>query len=97
MLAEFGGGGSWIKVDEHRSDRQTVYDTSALLSSGHGGGDHALMAAFLESLRDGTGAARTTAREALESHLMAFAAEVSRLENKVVAMDDAHTWWTQEG
>ncbi len=93
LLAEFGAGGSWIKVDEHRSDRQTMYDTSALLSSGHGGGDHALMAAFLESLRGTEGAARTTARQSLESHLMAFAAEISRTENKVVAQEEAHLLW----
>jgi predicted dehydrogenase len=43
------------------------------------------MAAFIESIRSGdAGAARTTAEQALQSHLLAFAAERSRLEGQVV-------------
>ena len=45
---------------------------------GHGGGDAGLMTAFVQALR-GEGALRTSARDSLESHLMAFAAEESRL------------------
>jgi predicted dehydrogenase len=87
LLAEFGLGGSWIQVDEHRSDRRTRYNTSASAGSGHGGGDFELMAAFIESIRRGNaGAARTTAEQALESHLMAFAAEQARLEGRVVSL-----------
>ena len=37
------------------------------------------MAAFVDSLNGAAGAARTTARQSLESHLMAFAADESRL------------------
>ena len=47
---------------------------------GHGGGDTALMLQFTESLRTGDPAAViTNADVSLESHLMAFAAEESRL------------------
>ncbi len=85
LLAEFGLGGSWIQVDEHRSDRRSRYNTSAAAGSGHGGGDFELMAAFIESIRSGdAGPARTTAEQALESHLLAFAAERARLEGQVV-------------
>jgi predicted dehydrogenase len=85
LLAEFGLGGSWIQVDEHRSDRRTRYNTSAAAGSGHGGGDFELMAAFIESIRSGdSGATLTTAEQALESHLLAFAAEKARLEGQVV-------------
>jgi predicted dehydrogenase len=85
LLAEFGLGGAWIQVDEHRSDRRTRYNTSAAAGSGHGGGDFELMAAFIESLRGGDAeTARTTAEQALESHLLAFAAEKARLEGQVV-------------
>ncbi len=45
---------------------------------GHGGGDAALMTAFANSLSGGSEGLRTSARESLESHLMAFAAEESR-------------------
>jgi predicted dehydrogenase len=87
LLAEFGLGGSWIQVDEHRSDRHTRFNTSAAAGSGHGGGDFELMAAFIESLRRGdSGSARTTAEQALASHLMAFAAEQARLEGRVISL-----------
>jgi hypothetical protein len=59
-------------------------------TGGHGGGDEGMMAAFVRALRD-PGAARglgsmTTAREALESHLMAFAAEEARQRGSTVDM-----------
>jgi hypothetical protein len=45
------------------------------------------MAAFVKALR-GAGAALTTARESLESHLMAFAAEEARTKGVIVSMDE---------
>jgi predicted dehydrogenase len=56
-------------------------------TSGHGGGDHNLMADFLAVLR-GERAALTSARASLESHLLAFAAEEARHTHAVVAMDE---------
>jgi len=87
LQAMFGYGGSWIEVNHHRSDRRQRYDTSASAAEGHGGGDFGLMAAFLESLRGDGIAARHTARQVLESHLMAFAADQARLEGEVVEME----------
>jgi predicted dehydrogenase len=85
LLAEFGLGGSWIQVDEHRTDQRTRYNTSASAGSGHGGGDFELMSAFIESIRGGDAeSAHTTAEQALESHLLAFAAEQARLQGRVV-------------
>ena len=55
-------------------------------SSGHGGGDEGLMAGFGRSVRDRS-LALTTARESLESHLMAFAAEQARVDGVVLNMD----------
>jgi predicted dehydrogenase len=89
LYAEFKLGGSWIVVDEHRSDRHTHYDTSLAVKSGHGGGDFGLMAAFVKALQaENETEALTTALTSLESHLMAFAAEEARLGEKVVRMDD---------
>ena len=84
LAAFFGIGGSWIEVREHRSGRRRRYDTGAWPGEGHGGGDHALMAAFVRSLQTGGEGALTTARQALESHLMALTAEQARLEGRVM-------------
>jgi len=46
---------------------------------GHGGGDDGLMTAFVQAMGGEEQALRTSARDSLESHLMAFAAEESRL------------------
>jgi len=48
-------------------------------AGGHGGGDHGVMSAFVAALNGNRAALHTTARDSLESHLMAFAAETSRL------------------
>lgn len=84
LLAEFGNGGSFILVDDHKTDRRMRYDTSAGRGEGHGGGDMVLMQAFVDSLEGNTGAARSLARQSLESHLMAFAAERARIEGCVM-------------
>jgi len=90
LQAIFGYGGAWIEVNQHRSDHSIRYDTSAEETSGHGGGDERLMAEFLNSIQiDGvhfleSASHLSTARQSLESHLMAFAAEEARLDAKVV-------------
>jgi len=89
LTAEFYHGASWIEINEHGSDRCARYDTTAVLSSGHGGGDFSLMEGFVRALRDkDETAALTTAKTSLESHLMAFAAEESRLGGKTIRMGD---------
>jgi hypothetical protein len=56
---------------------------------GHGGGDFGLFDAFIGSLQRGDSAiALVVAFEALECHLLAFAAEQARLEDKEVFMKD---------
>ena len=87
LQAFIGTGGSWIEVAEHRRGQVKRYDTRPDNASGHGGGDAALMTGFMNSIRSGAHGA-TLAREALESHLMAFAAEHARLKRQVVQMAD---------
>ena len=55
-------------------------------ASGHGGGDFGLMEDFLSVVSAG-GESRTSARASLQSHLMCFAAERSRLEGRVVDLE----------
>lgn len=89
LIAEFGYGGSWIEINHHRDDHRQRFDTSATAGSGHGGGDEMLMDAFVASLRgEERGDTSSTAWQSLESHLMAFAAEESRLNHVVIQMSD---------
>jgi predicted dehydrogenase len=88
LLAESGHGGSWIEVRQHRSDRHMRYNTSEIDEQGHGGGDQALMQAFVRSLQGRSGQALTLARQSLESHRMAFTAEQARLEGRVIKMNE---------
>jgi predicted dehydrogenase len=55
---------------------------------GHGGGDDGLMRAFVGALRGDSAGLRTSAREAVASHLMAFAAEQARVRQEVVDMEE---------
>ena len=88
LLGYFGLGGAWIETIDHRSGRKEHLDTSADIKSGHGGGDEKLMEAFINSIKKGkANTALTTAKESLESHLMAFAAEKARREKTIVYLD----------
>jgi predicted dehydrogenase len=77
-----------IEIHDHRMGHVEKIDLGGSSGgvTGHGGGDEGLMAAFVRAARDGTGGL-TSARESLESHLMAFAADEARLEERVVGMD----------
>jgi hypothetical protein len=61
------------------------YDTSASLSDGHGGGDFHLVESFINAVNHGDfeNVIQNT-QEALQSHLLAFSAEDSRLQGKVL-------------
>jgi predicted dehydrogenase len=88
LTSAFSLGSSWIEVNEHLSDQVKRYNTTTSARSGHGGGDHRLVAGFLKAIREGSSdTALTSAHTSLESHLMAFAAEEARLENKTINMD----------
>ncbi|MFP4395535.1 MAG: Gfo/Idh/MocA family protein, partial [Anaerolineales bacterium] len=68
-----------IEIHDHLTGEVEVLrpDLHPASGSGHGGGDVGLMAAFVRAVRD-PATALTTARSALESHLMAFAADEAR-------------------
>jgi predicted dehydrogenase len=84
LLGEFGLGGAWLEVWDHHSGKRQRIRTSGETGQGHGGGDEALMAGFVNSLRTGGSQALTLGRQSLESHLLAFAAEKARIEGKTV-------------
>lgn len=75
-----------LEVHDHRTGAAERIATPPGVG-GHGGGDDALMRAFVGAIDGDRGAVLTSAREAVASHLMAFAAEQARLSGKAVDMD----------
>ena len=53
----------------------------------HGGGDSLLMEDFIRSMEGEGAEAKTTIERSIESHVMAYAAELSRVTGKVIDMD----------
>ena len=76
----------WIEIHDHRTGACEQI-TLAVGPSGHGGGDFGIMRSFVSAVR-GDAPPLTSGRESLESHLMAFAAEESRLNHTVIDMAD---------
>lgn len=77
-----------IEVQKFRScafdeSEKTIYRAKQV-DGGHNGGDTGLMKHFLSALQDGSHDVSSSARRSLQSHLMAFAAEESRLKHKTI-------------
>jgi predicted dehydrogenase len=84
LRAAFAYDEASIEIHDHLTGAVERVDIPAA-ESGHGGGDFGIVRSFLAALR-GDERPLTTARESLESHLMAFAAEESRREGTVIEM-----------
>ncbi len=56
-------------------------------NSGHGGGDNGVVDDFISLLKNESSASLSSINYSIESHLMAFAAEKSRLEGKIVELE----------
>jgi predicted dehydrogenase len=78
------GMGNVMEIHDHLSGRVETIQPQAG-GGGHGGGDEGLMAAFVRTVR-GESEPLTDARGALESHLMAFAAEQARVKGSIIDM-----------
>jgi predicted dehydrogenase len=78
-----------FRIDDVRTSQLTLHSEGY-----HGGGDDAIVADFIgrvqDRLRGGeTSAPRTSLEESIDSHLMAFAAERSRLTGQSVVLNGA--------
>lgn len=86
------GDGQHIHHFDFMTDRTEMIDTAtgdASILGGHGGGDGGLMDGFVRAVATGDSSTILSgARETLESHLMVFAAEKARLEERVVTVSD---------
>lgn len=83
LRGKYGGGGR-LEVHIHRTGKKLVYPVKTDLM-GHSEGDMGIMKNFVNVLRGGSGL--TTARDSLQSHLMAFAAHRSRIYGRVEKLD----------
>jgi predicted dehydrogenase len=75
-----------MEIHDHRTG-QTERTARPRGVGGHGGGDDGLMRAFVGAIRGDRAGVLTSAREAVASHLMAFAAERARVQDEVVDME----------
>jgi len=89
LLGKFSYSQAWIEVHDHTTNHVDRYEFPSEVdrASGHGGGDFGLMRRFVQAMRSQK-SPLTDARDSLESHLMAFAAEGARLGNVIVDMQD---------
>ena len=90
LIGEFFDSGEKIRLYNHFSGKEEILFTQKFSPENavHGGGDFLLIDAFLQSLHHKDNLKPlTNARTSLESHLMAFAAEESRLKGIVINMN----------
>lgn len=91
LIGEFYSSGEKLTLYDHLTVNKKILHESFLTMdmASHGGGDFALIEEFIALLKSkGYNQPLTNARESLESHLMAFAAEESRLKNAVINMTE---------
>lgn len=85
---EIYGDGSIIHHYNFLSDKTDVIETNASdssISGGHGGGDQGVMDSFVSAIANNDQSRIVSGLdETLESHLIVFAAEKARKENKVI-------------
>ena len=63
--------------------------TSEHFGGGHGGGDQGIMSAFFARMKGTyTGKSISSIRQSVDNHLMAYAAEKSRIEGTVISLAD---------
>jgi predicted dehydrogenase len=84
-----------IEFDEHGMTIRRFADANSEIvrfeqeEGGHGGGDERVMVSFLAAIREGNpGLVLTDVRESLRTHAIVFAAEKSRRQGRMVAMEE---------
>ncbi len=89
LIGEFMAYGEKLTfLDPLNGKEEIIYEKELDVSGAqHGGGDYQLLDAFIEDLTTESKNPLTNAREVLESHIMAFAADKARVSNKVIDME----------
>jgi predicted dehydrogenase len=76
-----------LQLHDHLTGQMETLHAGAV-ESGHGGGDAGVMREFLRAVNTGSRNVQTSAAESLVSHLVAFAAEESRVNQRLVRYDE---------
>lgn len=77
----------WLQRFGEKEPAQIVLEQGVADQFGHGGGDYGIVKNFV-GLVNGNGDNLTSAKASLQSHLMCFAAEQSRLEHRAIPMSE---------
>lgn len=88
LYGRFVAGRYQLTIRDHLTGAEEHVPIIAKDDSGHGGGDFGIVRSFVNALNGTPDDSVTTARESLESHLLAFAAEESRLLHTTINMDE---------
>jgi len=88
LYGTFSAKGNEIRIHHHLTGEVEHVPVIDRDSSGHGGGDFGIVRSFVNAIQGNPDDSITTARESLESHLIAFAAEESRINKTVINMDE---------
>lgn len=72
-----------IEIQRFGSNERIVINPD-VTTGGHGGGDHGIMEDFISLIKNNSGKALTSADVSVESHIMSFAAEESRVDNRII-------------
>jgi hypothetical protein len=86
IIGEFISGKNKLTVHDSLTGEIREIDEREVVD-GHGGGDIGLLDAFIEYIREDNKRV-TSAKESLESHLIAFAADISRIERRRINMEE---------
>jgi predicted dehydrogenase len=78
-------GNHQLSVHYHLSGEVEQIEVKNSMSGGHSGGDMGIVRSFLNAMHGIPDPNLTTARESLESHLLAFAAEEARISQSTIA------------
>jgi predicted dehydrogenase len=96
LLGKFRASSHKLTIHDHLTGAVEQIEVPDRDASGHGGGDWGLMQSFVNAVRGTPDDSMTSARESLESHLLAFASEESRLEHSMIMMDEYRARAEQE-
>lgn len=76
-----------VEIQRFADDKRIIMNP-LVVTGGHGGGDHGIMEDFISLIGKGSGMALTSADVSVESHIMAFAAEESRITGKSIDINE---------